>query len=205
MHSTAQPTASAFLGPTPRLLLGLVCPVAPSTSPPSSPTISRHVVSQTHRRGPSSTALMYAAQPNGADSATINPAALNTGTSLAPLLLFLVMDARWLRWCGMPSAALATAPVAVAAVAVAGLQPCALRCASSQSQISASVAALSSRQSAFASPASPSTRPNACSSLPSPIIMPSHPLSGGPRGPSPAAALEPLCPSLPSAAAQRNG
>jgi hypothetical protein len=28
-----------------------------------------------------STALMYAAQPNGSDSATINPAALNTGMS----------------------------------------------------------------------------------------------------------------------------
>lgn len=42
--------------------------------------LSRHVVSQSHSTRSPSTALMYAAQPNGADSATINPAALNTGT-----------------------------------------------------------------------------------------------------------------------------
>lgn len=45
-----------------------------------SPTISRHVVAQTQTPLTwSPTALMYAAQPNGADSATINPAALNSG------------------------------------------------------------------------------------------------------------------------------
>ena len=44
---------------------------------------------------------MYAAQPNGADSATINPAALNTGTSLAaplPPFFFCCFIARPARW-----------------------------------------------------------------------------------------------------------
>jgi hypothetical protein len=49
---------------------------------------------------------MYAAQPNGADSATINPAALNTGASLGPPVFVLFYSSR------QSVAAYAIAPVA---------------------------------------------------------------------------------------------
>ena len=152
VHSTAQPTGIAFPWSDTAAPFGLVCPVAPSTSPPSSPTISRHVVSQTHRRGPSSTALMYAAQPNGADSATINPAALNTGTSLAPPLLFLGMAAMRRGCVGVAFPPPRRRPRPSQSQSQAcnlGCAPWVWRCARPQSQISAFAAVFSSHQSAL--------------------------------------------------------
>lgn len=78
--------ASAYCAPAPAAREFVLVPriVAYHHAVRDSPTTSRHVVAQTRLTWSTTAALMYSAQPTGADSATINPAALASGTSTLP-------------------------------------------------------------------------------------------------------------------------